>query len=153
MTGPGSEEREADAWRRAVRILSHRDHSVEEIRRKLGQRGFVPEEVDAVVARLRRAGFLDDVRFAEAFVRERVLRRPMGRRGLLRELGRRGVSEEAAGAAIRAVWEEEGVDEAELVRRVLRRGSVVRDVRALLRRRGFDGDVVRMVLAERDDRR
>lgn len=150
LNEPEAEERKADAWRRAVRILTQRDHSVEEIRRKLERRGFTPEEIHGVVARLRGARLLDDARFAEAFVRERVLHRPMGPRGLLRELSRRGIAEEEAREVVRAVMEAEGVDECELARRALARAGGARDLRALLRRRGFGGEVVRMVMEERD---
>lgn len=153
LNDPEANARQADACRRAVRILSRREHSVEEVRRKLGQRGFLRDEIDAVIARLRAARLLDDARFAEAFVRERVLHRPMGSRGLLRELARRGVAEETAGAVIRGVMEEEDVDECELARRALARSGGVRDLRALLRRRGFGGEVIRTVMEERDGTR
>lgn len=153
LNDPEANARQADACRRAVRILSRREHSVEEVRRKLGQRGFLRDEIDAVIGRLRAARLLDDARFAEAFVRERVLHRPMGSRGLLRELARRGVAEETAGAVIRGVMEEEDVDECELARRALARSGGVRDLRALLRRRGFGGEVIRTVMEERDGTR
>jgi regulatory protein len=147
--------REENAYRRAIRILSHRDHSIEELRRKLKQRGFSEEIIRSVVRRLARARLLDDARFAEMFVREKVLQRPMGRQGLLRELARRGVDGDVAGRALCKVLEEAGVDEADLARKVLDRvrGGGVRDVRGLLRRRGFDADVIRVVFDELDDHR
>jgi regulatory protein len=53
----------------AERILARRDHGREELRRKLLKRGFAPPDVDALLARLTAAGYLDDGKYAESLKR------------------------------------------------------------------------------------
>lgn len=139
-------------YQRGLLILSHRDHSTGELRRKLMKRGFPAAAIRAALSRLIRAELLDDLRFSQAFVRERMKRRPMGRQGLLHELLKRGVDEDAAKEAIAFVMEEEGTDEVELARRALRggRNRTVKSIQNLLRRRGFDSEVIRIIMSSGD---
>jgi regulatory protein len=83
----------------AMRILAHRFNAVEELRRKLAGKRFDAETVDATLTRLRAERWLDDERFAGAFVRTRASRK-MGRRRIARELGAAGVGDEAVRSAI-----------------------------------------------------
>jgi regulatory protein len=78
----------------ALNLLSRRDHSEAELRRKLAPKGFPAEALDEVMARLRDAGYLDDKRFARGFA-ESALRNGRGYGFRLRlELSRRGIAEE-----------------------------------------------------------
>ncbi|MGA7829323.1 MAG: regulatory protein RecX [Geobacteraceae bacterium] len=78
----------------ALNLLSRRDHSEAELRRKLAPKGFSAEELDEVMARLKNAGYLDDRRFAHGFA-ESALRNGRGYGFRLRmELSRRGIAEE-----------------------------------------------------------
>jgi regulatory protein len=52
----------------ALDILSRRDHSCGELRRKLGDKGFDPAVTDAVVEALGAERLLDDHRYVENFV-------------------------------------------------------------------------------------
>lgn len=83
---------------RAVRLLAVREHSVQELRRKL-RRTRTPDEVDdaaieAVLEDLQRDGLLSEARFVEAFVRSRLgrgqgpakIRAGLIERGVAREL-------------------------------------------------------------------
>ena len=72
-----------------------RDHSCEELRRKLLARGLGPEGLDSLLEDLVRLGYLDDYRFAVQFVRERTSR-GRGRLRVARELEQRGVDAELA---------------------------------------------------------
>ena len=114
----------------------------------MAKRDFPGEAIGTVLSRLRRVGLLDDARFSEAFVRERVRNRPMGRNGLFRELLRRGVAEDIALDAIRSVLECEKVDEEDLARKLMlkRHRGGIKNIAALLRRRGFSGDIIRKIL-------
>jgi regulatory protein len=56
----------------ALRILNYRFNSEAELRKKLRTKKFEPEDVDATIERLRREKWLDDIRFASAFVRTRA---------------------------------------------------------------------------------
>ena len=49
----------------ALRLLAKRDHSREEVRRKLRVQGFPPEEIEEALQRLETGGILDDGRYAQ----------------------------------------------------------------------------------------
>lgn len=88
-----------------LRLLSRRAHSRVELRRKLARRGFDPETIDSVVARLTELGYLDDGAFAAGLVRRRAaLRGPLA---LSAELAARGVDRHLVDAALGTF----GVDE------------------------------------------
>ena len=78
------------ALSKALALLTRRSYSEAELRRKL--EGFDPDEVEAVVERLRKWGYLNDQAYAQAFVARRLRR--YGPRRLRYELLRRGVSEQ-----------------------------------------------------------
>ena len=63
-----------DAYDRALRLLSQREHTEKEIRRKLGEKGCGREEIDSAVSRLIAEGSLSEERFAESFIRSRLRR-------------------------------------------------------------------------------
>jgi regulatory protein len=135
-----------DPYTAALRILNYRFNSEAELRRKLLAKKFEPAEVDAALERLRREKWLDDGRFAGAFVRTRT-RRKVGRRRIARELGAAGVAGETAAAAIAEhVNEEEERSAAEELARkkmtvLLRRNekdAARNKVAAYLQRQGYD---------------
>lgn len=84
----------------ALRILNYRFNSREELRRKLVSKKFDEPTVAATLARLDAEKWLDDERFAGAFVRTRARRR-IGRNRIERELGAAGVDAEAIARALR----------------------------------------------------
>jgi regulatory protein len=78
----------------ALNLLSRRDHSEAELRRKLSPKGFSAEELDTVMTRLMDAGYLDDRRFARSFA-ESAIRNGRGYGFRLRmDLSRRGIQDE-----------------------------------------------------------
>jgi regulatory protein len=76
----------------AVRLLARREHSTDELRRKLKRRGYGPATIDAVVTTLRRTESVSDARFAESFVRVRS-ERGQGPLRIRAELRERGVTD------------------------------------------------------------
>jgi regulatory protein len=78
----------------ALNLLSRRDHSEAELRRKLSPKGFSAKALDETMTRLKAAGYLDDRRFAQSFA-EAAIRNGRGYGFRLRlELSRRGISDE-----------------------------------------------------------
>jgi regulatory protein len=73
-----------------LRILNYRFNSEAELRAKLDRKEFPRDAIDAAIERLRREKWLDDERFAAAFVRMR-LRKGIGRLRIKRELQAAGV--------------------------------------------------------------
>jgi regulatory protein len=70
---------------RALRLLSQREHSRLELRRKLGTHAESPEQLDRVLDDLERRGFLSEQRFADSVVHRRAGR--FGLRLIEHELG------------------------------------------------------------------
>jgi regulatory protein len=95
----------------ALRILKYRFNSEAELRRKLRSKKFEKEEIDATIARLHQEKWLDDERFAGAFVRTRANKR-IGTRRIVRELQVAGIGQSEAKEAVAANVEPEREREA-----------------------------------------
>lgn len=145
------------AKRVALRLLRLRPRSVQEMLRKLRERGHDPSAVAEVVGRLETQGLLDDSAFAEHYARVRSAR-GHGRGRLLSDLLARGVERRVAERAIDSVLAEDDVDELEAARQLalkrigqlkgLPRDVVFRRVVAHLARRGYRGREVTEAVAE-----
>ena len=103
----------------ALRLLSAQAQSLGELRRKLQQRAQRPEEVPAILTRLRQYGYLDDRRFAEGFSTARLENQGFGPERVLRDLRRRQVAPRLAEEAVQAAYR--GTDEVRLIEQYLRR--------------------------------
>lgn len=91
---------------RAMRLLARREHSREELRRKLAPRVAEGEDLEAVLDELAARGWLSDARFAEQAIRANARR--FGPRKLAESLRARGVGEEEIAAAFRAAGPDGG---------------------------------------------
>ena len=103
----------------ALRALGRRSLTLAELRGKLHRRCAAEDDVEDVLARLRRYGYLDDRQVAEshsAFRRDHAL---VGKRRVLVELRRRGVDESLAERAVAQAYDES--DESGVAREFLRR--------------------------------
>ncbi|MFW6278239.1 MAG: regulatory protein RecX [Halorhodospira sp.] len=139
----------------ALRLLGRREHTHRELREKLTRRGYDAAEVDAVLAGLVEEGWLDEARFAEAFVRSRI-ERGQGPVRIEQEMRQRGVPPsmiEQALAAAPADWREQACK----VRRHRFGTPVPADRREaarqaqFLQRRGFTAAQVRAAVAAADE--
>lgn len=75
-------------------LLQARLRSEAELRQRLRDKGHPPADIDDAVNRLKRLGFVDDERFAAAYVRDGANLKRRGRYRLRQELHQRGVSAE-----------------------------------------------------------
>jgi len=67
------------AMNAAVRILTHRDHSKYELKRKLQQRGFASDVIDTVIQECERFNYIDDKRTARVYISQ-LKRKRFGKR-------------------------------------------------------------------------
>ncbi len=139
--------RELSPIQRALGLLTRREHSRQELTRKLLAKGVTSEEVDVVVTKLAGAGWQDDVRFAESRVRVRV-GDGYGPLHIRAELASHGLNRDAIAGALATFEGDWGENARNLVRR--RYGERVADdlalqrkAAALLMRRGFDSASIR----------
>ena len=125
----------------ALRILGYRFNSELELRRKLQAKKFEKSVIDSTLKRLRDEKWLDDERFAGAFVRTRSRKR-IGAKRIVLELRAAGVDDEVAQRAVR-----ENVDpeqEREQIRAILERraGQERNKLAAYLLKQGYDAALI-----------
>ena len=151
------------AWEAALRLLEVRPRAEREIADRLRLKGYLPEQIDGVLVRLRELELVDDARFARLWISNRAATKPKGALALQRELLSKGVARQVASDAIAASTDPEHEASAclEVARQAARRYSNVADwptfqrkLGGLLQRRGFAWDAVgptlRQVWQERD---
>ncbi len=139
----------------AVKLLASRSYSTRKLREKLRTKGYNADDIDAAITKLIDRRLLDDVKYAEGFVRTRIETHPRGKSALVRDLVARGVTGSTAKQAVNEnlTAEQEFALARDLVER--KRGqysSVDSDTRkrrlmALLARRGFRPDTIYKILA------
>jgi regulatory protein len=103
----------------ALRALGGRAHSSGELREKLRRRAQSAEDVDAVLAILKEAGYLDDRRFAEAYAAARLQDQGLGKMRVLRDLRQRRVAPKLAEQVTEQTYEK--TNETDLIEDFLRR--------------------------------
>jgi regulatory protein len=118
----------------ALRMLSRRDHTAAELRRKLADADHDPEDINRVIDALRAAGAIDDRRVAEAYVRTASRVKGRGRLRIVQELQARGVDRALAEETAAAIPED---DETAAIERILSRKRVPARLDAGTRRRLF----------------
>jgi regulatory protein len=103
----------------SLRVLALRDHSEAELRRKLKEKGYEAEGIDASVARLKELGYLDDARFARQFASSSVRNgRGFGAK-LKLDLTRKGVAPAIVSEVLSGISDE--FSERELILEVMER--------------------------------
>ncbi len=135
------------AFDQAVRFLSYRARSTEEVRRHLVKKNVPASLIAIVVERLRQRGYLDDMAFARFWISNRDRFKPMGSRALRYELRQKGVDDEIVDGLLAEVDEAETAFRAAQARMSRYRGNTRQAFRqkmsAMLRRRGFDEYAIR----------
>ena len=142
------------ATNNAYALLRQRPRSEFEMRSRLKLKGYGIEIVDQVIEALRRAGEIDDARFAKLWVDSRMQTNPVGDVVLRYELKEKGVSATMIEAALAKKAEE--YDEYEVASNMagerferlkkLDRKKALKRLYDFLLRRGFKYETVRKVV-------
>ena len=103
----------------ALRALGARAHSTGELREKLRRRARNEADVDAVLAKVKEAGYLNDRRFAESYAATRLEDQGLGKMRVLRDLRQKRVAPELARQVTEKTYAE--TNEADLIEEFLRR--------------------------------
>ena len=109
----------AALWEYALRSLSGRAHSIGELREKLRRRAERVGDIDEVLARLKRSGYLDDRRYAESFAAARLSGEKFGRTRVVQDLRQHRVAPALAQSTVEKVYQD--VDEEALIEDWIRR--------------------------------
>ena len=147
---PGEELRQAEKY--AVKLLAMRLQTRNELRDRVIRRGFSPETAQRVMEQLTKTGYLDDCRFCQEWLEERLRRHPVGPLKARQNLINRGISEEEAGSAVTGFFgkHEETVIARNVARSKLKVKQTMKPVSLarFLAGRGFTQDVVVEIVAE-----
>ncbi|NDJ86759.1 MAG: RecX family transcriptional regulator [Chloroflexi bacterium] len=144
------EDNVAKAYDRAIRYLASRPRSAQEVRRKLQTADFNPEVIEAVIDRLEDMNYLDDLAFAQMWVRDRSQFNPRGPMALRAELRTKGITDTTIDVALTDLDVIPlAMAAAEQKSRSLRAAdqhSFRRKLSSYLARRGFDFETISTVV-------
>lgn len=101
--------KESEAYAVSVGLLARREHSGRELSAKLDSRGFSPEVVEAVLARLVAERLQSDERFAEVYLRQRS-EKGYGPQRIAAELRERGIDDQLISSQLRQAEAEGEID-------------------------------------------
>lgn len=136
----------------ALRLISYRNRTVSELRKRLIGNEFPEEIVEEVIDQLSQVGLLDDERFSRDWVRARGASKPMGRMRLAWELRSKGVEAPMVEEALADIDEDSEVRMAlSLAEKRLDKAdrgdpSLRTRLSSFLRRRGFGWEVITKVI-------
>jgi len=100
---------------KVFKFLSFRQRSKKEILDYLKRKNLGEKEIELVVKKLERLGFINDEEFARFFIQSRIKGRPKGKRLLAQELRQKGVEKEI----IEKILEEVELPEIELAAKAI----------------------------------
>ncbi len=149
-THGGSQE---EALKRAFKFLSYRPRSEAEVQAKLTQSGFSPQDVNAILEKLRSLNLLNDETFARNWARGRAEGRGYGPLRIERELRQKGIGPSMIRETLRETFGEgEGREKARALLEKKFRGKDLEDQKilrravAFLQRRGYRGSDITEIL-------
>ena len=151
-----SADLQAQVRDRAWMLLARREHSVEELRQKLVQRGFESQAVDSVLADLKERGDISDVRFAETMISHRA-KSGYGPAYIRQKKRKKGITSDLVASALDSAdicWREI----ATLKYTARFAGESILDYKewtrraSYLKRRGFDSQIIVEILGEWETR-
>ena len=150
LSALAEEEAQRCAMESAVRLLSYRPRSEQELRQRLARKSFAQPVIQRTLHRLRELGYLDDNAFARFWTESRQASRPRAKRVVAGELRMRGIPREAIEEATAAIEDEEEAYRAAGRRLRLLGGLEYQAFRerlgGFLTRRGFSYDVARRAI-------
>jgi regulatory protein len=133
----------------ALRLLAQRDHSREEIRRKLVAKGFIPEEIERALKWLEDRRILDDLRYAQKLAFSLAKEKLLGPQRISQKLFQKGIPAELVKEAMKKANETWAANERlRMVIRMKLKGRSLeqlfpnerRKLVSYLRQRGFLGE-------------
>lgn len=135
----------------ALTLLAHRPRSKSEVVQRLRKHGYPDPAIDAAMERLEEAGFVDDLAFAEYWVRNREQFRPRGRYALRQELRQKGVESSVIESVLDDLDENDSAYRAAMQKAAqwsrLDEALAYRKCSGFLQRRGFGYEIIQEVWA------
>jgi regulatory protein len=143
------------AKQKALSLLSYRARSVDELKKRLKDKGFSEQIIIFVVKDFLRVGLLNDKEFASSYAQTRMIQKPMSKELLFKELAAKGIDEETALQTINAAYGEK--TEYDVARDLIKKKknkiytnekNIEKKISDFLFRRGFKWEVISSVIQE-----
>jgi regulatory protein len=136
------------AWQVAVRLCARAEQCETILRAKLAARGFSSRAIDAALRRAIAESYVDDRRFAAAWMRSRLSRHAEGPRRVEAALRAKGIAREIVREALDGCFSADV--ELELARKALAkpRGLAYAEYRSFLLDQGFTAECISRLLEE-----
>lgn len=140
------------AYMRCLDLLSRRARSEWELRDYLRRKEYQQPVIETIIARLNKAGYVDDYKFAVSWVETRHLLKNISRRKLWQELKQKHIADEV----INQVLDEDETDEVQTLRNLVAKKRTQtryqddQKLMAFLMRQGYRYDDVKTAMAEPD---
>lgn len=128
----------------ALNFLTRRARSENEVRRRLSQLGWEEEIQENVITWLYHYGYLDDLAYAAAYIRDKLRFHPCGSLKLKQELEEKGISETDVNQALNKNYpiELEVKLARHLFRKQIKRGRSEIQAKRYLYGKGFSGEII-----------
>lgn len=140
-----SSEKEAKSI--IVKMLARREHSQQELRQRLQQKGFADTVIDATLEAAETAGWQSDERYTLAFARSRI-ERQQGPAKIRAELRQRGIASALAAHCLEQLEPDWDAMALTYVQRHTRFQQAPLKARQALQRRGFDSSQINHAMRE-----
>ena len=155
IAGNAPEETLVKAKSDALRLLSVRPRSVEELRGRLRLKRYADPVISLVLASFEKQGLLNDEKFAKLFAQSRLYSRPVGKRELEFELRKKGLSKPLISQTLENLGEYDEVETArQLVFTRFHKMTGISEEKkkarlfGFLKRRGFSSTAIFSALAK-----
>ncbi len=150
------EQRKIDLRQSAYKYASYKPRTEKEVRDKLMQKGFSHEEIKEALQFLEKFEFLDDAKYAENFIKEKLKLKNFGEFRMKMELIKRGIHRDLAEKSVSKYYPQD--DEYEIAKaaaekkitQILRKPEEKRwnSLSGYLQRQGFGWDVIKKICDE-----
>ncbi|WP_416198449.1 MAG: Regulatory protein RecX [Sporanaerobacter sp.] len=148
----GEEQNKANNY--ALNLLSYRWRSEHEIRNSMNSKGYSQDTIDNTIKFLKEQELIDDRRFAESFIKDKINFRDWGSYRLKQELFLKGISKDIVDDIIEEYCDDEFERAMNLASKKITsyknedKNTIYRKLGGYLQRKGYSYDVVSKVLKE-----
>ena len=99
-----------EATRKLERYCAYQERCHQEVRQKLKSMHMIPEAIDTIIVHLLKHNYLNEERFAKAFVRGKFRIKKWGKCRLTSELKKKGISKYNLNQAFKEISEQEYIE-------------------------------------------
>ncbi len=153
-----SENQAHHVYQSALNYISYRMRSQKEVRDYLKGKDFSESLIQSIIEKLKKANFLDDQAFGDAFVRSRMHLSSKGPAVIRKELIQKGLVEPQVDQALEQYSEEAQLEQAQIFAKKKRASyhgrsekEILQKLRQALMQKGFPSRMISVVLEELAD--